>query len=131
MGEKFIDGDWRNCTEIWQNNKLIWIDNQWQPGNEETFFRANGLQGKPIVATLTWAGNPVNNKILNQVRNLWQSKTENSDFGVTELLCGLLCRYRGNSITEVKNWFIKVWQLLRQTYHQNSQIDFKPRIWQL
>lgn len=130
-GEKFIDGDWKSYTEIWQQNKPIWIDNQWQAGNEETFFSPNGLQGKPVVGTLIWVGNSVDAQTINQVRNLWQQKNENADFGATQLMSGLLCRYRGNSTAEVKNWFIKVWQLLRQNYHQNSQANFQPRIWQL
>ena len=49
--------------------------------------------------------------------------------GVTQLLQGLLCRYRGDSITEVKNWFILVWQLLRQAEGKYSGI--KPRVWQI
>ena len=46
---------------------------------------------------------------------------------MTQLLQGLLCRYRGDSITEVKNWFIQVWQLLRQTEGRSSHK--KPRVW--
>ncbi len=128
-GEIFNQGEWRAYTEVWQQGKPLWIDRQWLPGNEELFFSLNGLAGKPVVGTLSWIGKPVTSTLVQEVRNLWQPQKDSSEMGVTQLLQGLLCRYRGDSITEVKNWFIPVWQLLRQAEGKYSGI--KPRVWQI
>lgn len=55
--------------------------------------------------------------------------TSSPSFGVTRLPCGLLCRYRGSSTTQVRNWFTAVWQLLRINYLGRSSCP--PRVWQI
>ena len=126
-GEIFDQGEWRSYTEVWQQGKPLWVDNQFLPGNEELFYSLNGLAGKPVVGTLSWIGKSVTPNLVQEVINRWQPQKDNSEIGVTQLLQGLLCRYRGDSITEVKNWFIQVWQLLRQTEGRSSHK--KPRVW--
>ncbi len=128
-GEQFLTGDWRSCTEVWQNNKPLWIDRQWLPAGETTINSPHGLRGQPIVGTLCWMGQPVSEEILKKARNLWNQQDANGEAGVTLLLSGLLCRYRGNSTQEVVNWFTKVWQLLRQT--DNRPVTTLPRVWNI
>ncbi|NET53884.1 MAG: urease accessory protein UreD, partial [Merismopedia sp. SIO2A8] len=128
-GEKFLQGQWRSYTEVWQQGKPLWIDRQWLPAGEEVFSSPHGLAGKPIVGTLAWLGQQVSPEIVEQARELWKTKEGIGEVGVTQLLSGLLCRYRGTSTAEVRNWFTQVWQLLRLRFYGHP--PNKPRIWQL
>ena len=134
-GEKFIEGEWRSHFEVWRDNKPLWIDRQYLPGSEEIFHSPHGLAGKPIVGTLVYIGKPVSPEIVQQARSLFIPPSPllplppSSCHGVTRLENGLLCRYRGDSTTEVRNWFISVWQLLRISFlNRNSCL---PRVWML
>ncbi|MBW4511380.1 MAG: urease accessory protein UreD [Scytonematopsis contorta HA4267-MV1] len=125
-GEKFVSGDWRSNTEIWRLGVPLWIDRQWLPGREEVFASAYGLSGKPITGSFVWIGCNVSSEIVEKARNLLQGEGE---FGVTCLEHGLLCRYRGFSTSEVRNWFISVWLLLRMSFlGRGSSV---PRVWQV
>ena len=114
-GEIFTQGEWKTTTEVWQNKIPLWIDRQWLPGNKELFYSHNGLAGKPVYATLSWIGKKVEPDLILQIRDLGKQGNYDGDFGVTELLKGLLCRYRGNSVSEAKKYFTDIVQLLRQS----------------
>ncbi|SKB14168.1 Urease accessory protein UreD [Planktothrix sp. PCC 11201] len=128
-GEIFNQGQWKSCTEIWQNGCPVWIDRQGFIANEEILNSPHSLAGKSVIASLIWVGQPVSEDIVNSIRQLWSQREASSQAGVTQLISGLLCRYRGNSTQEVINWFTDVWQLLRQNYTGKSIV--KPRVWQL
>jgi urease accessory protein len=125
-GEKFLQGEWRSHTEIWQQGVPLWIDRQYLPGSEAVFHSPHGLAGKPIVGSLVWVGHPVNPEIVAKARNLWHGAGQ---AGVTRLQHGLLCRYRGASTSEVRNWFTSVWQMLRIEFL--SRGSCVPRVWQI
>ncbi|MEH1823463.1 MAG: urease accessory protein UreD [Nostoc sp.] len=125
-GEKFLQGEWRSHTEIWQEGVPLWIDRQYLPGSEDIFHSPHGLAGKPIVGSLVWVGGAVSAEIVEKTRNLWDGEGE---AGVSRLQHGLLCRYRGASTPEVRNWFIDVWQLLRVSFLNRGNCI--PRVWQL
>lgn len=129
-GEKFLQGEWHSCTEIWQQGKPLWLDRQFLKAGEATVFGAHGLANQPIVASLVWLGKPVPPAIIAQARSCWQQNQFPGEAGVTRTLGqGLLCRYRGSSTTQVKTWFMEVWQLLRTNLLQRPVV--KPRVWQL
>lgn len=125
-GEKFLQGEWRSHTEIWREGLPLWIDRQWLPGREEVFHSPHGLAGQPIVGSLVWVGNPISGEILAKMRNLWVGTGE---IGMTQLQNGFLCRYRGTSTSEVRNWFTVIWQLLRVSVLNRSSCV--PRVWQV
>lgn len=125
-GEKFLQGEWRSHTEIWQQGVPLWIDRQFLPGNAEIFHSPHGLFGQPIVGSLVWVGHPVSAEILEKARS---SFTSHSLIGVTQLEHGLLCRYRGASTSEVRNWFTAVWQILRTSFLSRGSCI--PRVWQI
>ena len=125
-GEKFLQGEWRSHTEIWQQGVPLWIDRQWLLGSEDIFHSPHGLAGKPIVGSLVWVGGAVSAEIVQKTRNLWDGEGE---AGVSRLQHGLLCRYRGSSTSEVRNWFIDVWQLLRVSFLNRGNCI--PRVWQV
>jgi urease accessory protein len=125
-GEKFLQGEWRSHTEIWQQGVPLWIDRQWLRGNEDIFHSPHGLAGKPIVGSLVWVGGAVSGEIVEKTRSLWNGEGE---AGVSRLQHGLLCRYRGYSTSEVRNWFIDVWQMLRVSFLNRGNCI--PRVWQV
>ncbi|MBD1846927.1 urease accessory protein UreD [Cyanobacteria bacterium FACHB-63] len=125
-GERFIEGNWRSHTEVWQAGKPIWIDRQWLPGSEATFNSPHGLAGCPIVASFAWIGQPVESELVEKARALWTGSE--GEIGVTRLSLGLLCRYRGHSSSEVRRWLIAVWGLVRSVSGRPVCI---PRVWQL
>jgi urease accessory protein len=130
MHEQFVTGDWRSHMEIYQNDQPIWVDRQWQSGDQNIINSPNSLAGKPLVASLIYLGKPVNKDIISQARELAKNNLnlDLAEFGVTHTLTnGLICRYRGYSTSEVKKWFMKVWELLRYFHCQRKII--KPRIW--
>ncbi|NJM72896.1 MAG: urease accessory protein UreD [Scytonema sp. RU_4_4] len=125
-GEKFCFGEWRSHTEICQQGVPLWIDRQWLPGNTEVFQSPHALAGEPLVGSLVYLGQEVSPELVQKARSLWDGEGE---AGVTRLPCGLLCRYRGSLTSEVRNWFIGVWQLLRQSFLTRSSCI--PRVWQI
>ncbi|MEQ8753102.1 MAG: urease accessory protein UreD [Coleofasciculus sp. G1-WW12-02] len=126
--ERFLQGDWRSHSEIWQQGRPLWIDRQWLPGGEAVLDSPHGLAGQPIVGTLIWIGQPVSSEIVDNARNLWTASQRQGEAGVTQTQAqGLLCRYRGSSTTEVRNWFTQVWQCLRLTYLGRNVSQ--PRVW--
>jgi len=154
-GEKFLQGKWRSHTEIWQQGVPLWIDRQFLPGNTEIFHSPHGLFGQPIVGSLIWLGHPVSTEIIEKARHTFTPHspvTEHLGFarwsrsrstlptqhsalstqhsiGVTQLEHGLLCRYRGASTSEVRNWFTAVWQILRTSFLSRGSCI--PRVWQI
>jgi len=128
-GEIFNQGQWKSCTEIWQNGCPIWIDRQGFIASAEILNSPHSLGGQPVIASLIWVGQPVSEDMIKSIRQLWEQRETSSQAGVTQLISGLLCRYRGNSTQEVIEWFMDVWQLFRQNYTGKSIV--KPRVWQL
>ncbi|HBL12063.1 MAG TPA: urease accessory protein [Cyanobacteria bacterium UBA11162] len=128
--EQFLQGEWRSHTEIWQQGQPLWIDRQGLLAGEESINSPHGLAGQPIVASLIWIGQPISSTIVNQARMIWMATERQGEAGVTQTLGqGLVCRYRGSSTSEVRNWFIEVWQLLRLSCFGCQAI--KPRVWQI
>lgn len=128
-GERFLQGEWRSHTEVWQQGRPLWIERLWLPGGEEILNSPHGLAGQPVVASLAWVGQSVSPEIVEKARILWSAKERQGEAGVTHLISGLLCRYRGSSTVEVRNWFTDVWQLLRLSFFDRPAS--KPRVWQI
>lgn len=124
-GEQFDGGEWRSRTEVWQNDRLIWVDPQWIQGGSEMMTSLHGLAGCPVIGTFVLIGPQISKELLEQLR----SQITLPQLSLTRLQAGLLCRYRGDSTTEAKRELIKLWQLLRQEFLGRSVSV--PRVWQL
>jgi urease accessory protein len=132
-GEKFTSGVWTSATEVYRQGTPIWIDRQLLVG-DESIDSANSLAGYPIVGTLAWIGvglldspdRMVSKDLVDAARSLFAG--DPSKIGVTRLTEGMLCRYRGDSTTEVRRWFTAVWHLLRHSFLQSPPIHL--RVWQ-
>lgn len=126
-GEQFLSGTWRSHTEVWQGDRLVWVDPQWLLGGSDMLNSPHGLAGNPVVGSFALVGATISPEQVTQAR---QNVPPNStaDFGVTRLAAGLLCRYRGTSTLEARRWFIQVWHSLRLAYLQRPSC--LPRVWQ-
>jgi urease accessory protein len=125
-GETFNTGQWRSHTEVWQANTPLWIDPQWVQGGSKMMTSPQGLAGRPVVGSLVLIGRPVSQASLDKARALW-TPTSQAEAGVTRLISGLLCRYRGHSTTEARRWFTQVWDVLRQEMLMRPSCI--PRAW--
>ena len=128
-GEKFIKGDWKSSCEVRQNGKLIWVDRQWLAGSEANCQSLNGLNNYAISGTFYWFGSEISLELVKQFRKLAQVHIKEGESGVTQGINGVICRYRGNSVSEVKKWFLEVWGILRSHFLGKEKII--SRIWQL
>ncbi|MDY6941138.1 MAG: urease accessory protein UreD [Cyanobacteriota bacterium] len=131
-GEKFVRGNWRSHTEVWRDGVPLWIDRQWLPGREDIFESSHGLAGQPVVASLVWVGGVADSEIVTAARSKFTplpalSTANPPEIGVTRLGEGLVCRYRGRSVREVRHWFTTVWDLLRSSYLGRPACP--PRVW--
>jgi urease accessory protein len=124
-GEKFRHGEWKSATEVYRDGRPIWIDRQLLSG-DEMVDSPHSLAGYAIVGSLAWIGAEVNKDLVIEARDLFDG--EPSKMGVTRLTEGLLCRYRGDSTTEVRQWFTAVWHLLRHSLLDSPPINL--RVWQ-
>ncbi|PSB17241.1 urease accessory protein [filamentous cyanobacterium CCP1] len=125
-GERFASGIWRSKVEVWQGDQLLWVDPQGIQGGSEMLDSLHGLAGCPVVASFVMLGRSVVPEDVEKARSVWQGSGE---VGVTRLMEGMLCRYRGHSTTEARHWFIQVWQILRSAYLNRAACP--PRVWQL
>lgn len=130
-GERFLEGKWRSHTEIWRENRPLWIDRQRLDGGEKMLDSPLGLAGCCLAGSLVWIGQPATAEIVEKTRNLWQATggalPRDGQAGVTRLPEGILCRYRGNSIADVRNWFMAVWHQLRLSFL--GKPSCRPRVW--
>lgn len=105
-GEKFETGTWLSATEIWRQGQPLWIDRQGLWGEQNLYSSANGLANQPVVGTLTWLGSKIRRELLTEMRYLGENLA--GETGITTLTDGLICRYRGQTTTEVKTWFKQI-----------------------
>ncbi|MFN3680169.1 MAG: urease accessory protein UreD, partial [Thermosynechococcus sp.] len=86
----------------------------------------NALQGCPLMGTLAWVGREVSTQQMQRLRDL--ASEIQGEMGVTALVRGVVCRYRGHSMAELWRWFVAAWQLLRQGQDGRLTVCC-PRVW--
>ncbi len=128
-GEQFQQGRWRSSTEVWLADQPLWVDRQQLIGGSPLINQINGLDGQSVIGTLVLVGQTVDSEVVALARSRWQPSSPTSEAGVTQLPSGILCRYRGQSTSEVYQWFIAVWNLLR--LHCMARPACIPRVWQI
>jgi len=128
-GERFCRGEVRSRFEVWHDDQLIWVDPQRLVGSEDLWRSPHALKQCPVIGTLAWVGTLPDVALVNAVRDAWAAlPNPRGEVGVTRLQRGLLCRYRGHATSEVRRWFVAVWQLLRP--HYGGDFTTVPRVWQ-
>lgn len=128
-GERFLQGQWRSHTEVWQAGQPLWIDRQALTGGAHSLDHPHGLNQCSVVGTLAWLGQSVEREFLAGLRSHWTEGTYVGEAGVTRLQLGLVCRYRGNSTAEARQWFTQVWNDVRS--YALGKPACIPRVWQL
>lgn len=133
-GERFSLGEWRSRTEIWQDDRLIWIDPQYIQGGSDALTSLHGLAGYPVIASFVVVGQQISDTLIEELRAIQVADPRfralnPNQMGMTRLTTGLLCRYRGTSTVEVRWWCIAIWNLIRQ--HCFGRSSCIPRVWQL
>lgn len=133
-GETLQTGSWRSETVVHQNGKPVWVDPVWIEGGSKLLGSPNGLNQAPVVATFAAIGRDTPPSLVaacrqqaSAVQAARQAGVGSSEFGVTRLMSGLLCRYRGASSAEARQWFERVWSLVRK--HHLQQPACRPRVW--
>jgi urease accessory protein len=128
-GERFLEGQWRSHTEVWRGGVPLWIDRQQLPGNAQILDHPHGLNRCSVVGTLAWLGQSVERELIQALRSRWTQANFPGEVGITRLQQGLLCRYRGHSTADVRQWFTQVWNDVR--FYALGQIACPPRVWQI
>jgi len=123
--EQFLQGSWRSRTEVWQQGRPLWIDPQLLQGGTAMLNTPHGLAGYPVVGTLVYVGPALPPDLVAKARSLWG--TSIGEAGSTHLPQGMLCRYRGPSSWEARNWFTQVWHLLR--FSLLGRPACRPPVW--
>ncbi len=126
-GEDFSEGKWRNSLEIWQGRKPLWIDRKLVVGENNHFYSLNGLNSKPVVGSLIFIPRVEVKDLILSMRELIMVEFPDRLVVVTKIQKGILCRYHGESVSDCRQIFISLWQLLRKT--QNFDRNFTSRIW--
>jgi urease accessory protein len=128
-GERFVEGDWRSHTEVWQGGVPLWIDRQWLPASQQMIDHPHGLNQCSVVGTLVWMGQEVDRDFVEQLRELWKNLGLEGEIGVTRVQKGVVCRYRGQSTSDVRQWFTQVWNHVRS--YALGQLACPVRVWQV
>ena len=126
-GEKFTTGAWRSHTEVWQQGRPLWIDRQYLTGDKNIIASPHGLANQPVIGTLVWLGLPISKEFMNCLYQ--QQPVLDRLGGASRLAQGLICRYRGDSTAQARNWFMQVWNLLGEEYLERS--NHAPGVWRL
>lgn len=127
-GEAFLAGHWRSRTDVWQAGVPLWIDRQYLEGTPLWLASRNGLAECTLVGTLAWIGAAISPEQVMALRELGSDLQ--GERGVSRLIQGVVCRYRGHSTAELRRWFIAAWQLLRHHLHPDHP-PCQPRVWPL
>jgi len=128
-GEQFQRGEWRSHQEVWRQGRLLWIDPQRVGGGSEALTSAHGLGGYPVVGSFAIVGATVPPQLVNDARSQIHALSIQGECGLTRLLEGMLCRYRGHSSREAKRWFTAVWDLARPPLLRRPSC--RPPVWSL
>jgi urease accessory protein len=126
-GERFLHGQVRSRTEVWQQGKPLWIDRQQLVGNEVFLAAPNAFANSPVLGSFAAVGLEISADDLQDMRSRVMLADEAGEFGMTRLQSGLLCRYRGDSSHQARQGFIACWDQLRQMFYQRSACI--PRVW--
>lgn len=124
-GEKFNTGDLRQVTEIKKDGKRIWGEYGTLQGGNAMLGSAVGLAGRPVTATFLLAGKTPSAELIAQCREIQVAQNELN--GVTLLPDVLVIRFLGYSTQSARQYFEKLWQLLRP-YFVRAEVC-TPRIW--
>ena len=125
IGETFDNGQLTQRLEIFMDGRLIRLEKLIIKENDLMLNAKWGLRGKPVVGTLFCLTSRTD--LVDLLRDSIESLDGDNLLSVTLVDNVILCRYLGNSVEQVKQKFIKVWQVLRMSLRGYESVI--PRIW--
>ena len=125
IDETFVNGQLSQRLEIFMGDRLIRLEKLIIHENDLMLNAKWGLRGKPVVGTLFCLTSRTD--LVDLLRENIESLDNDNLFSVTLVDNVILCRYLGNSVEQVKQKFIKVWQVLRMALRGYESVI--PRIW--
>jgi urease accessory protein len=129
-GEEFARGSWRSATEVWRTDGApLWIDRQQLSGGSALLRDAYGLAGRAVAATFAWIGQTAPVELVDAVRARWARAAYGGEVGITRQAEGLVCRYRGDSTSAARAWFVDAWEEIRR--HARGRPACPPRVWNI
>ena len=66
--ERFASGRWRSRTEVWQGDRLIWVDPQYLQGGSAMLDSPHGLAGCPVVGSFVLIGRSISREQISEIR---------------------------------------------------------------
>lgn len=127
-GERFTEGFWRSAVEIYDtHDRPLWIDRQQFRGDPQRWQGLNGLDGQPVIATLSAFGEDCGEDLLRAIRDRLPASFPQGEGGCSTIEGGIIVRYRGASVHEARHWFMAIWQILRE--NQKQPVPLSSRLW--
>ena len=123
--ENFSKGELDQRFEIWREGRPLQIERLWLKGGDLSLHAKWGLLGFPVIGNMICITD--NKGLLDSMRNLAHTSTEQELFSITQVDDIILCYFLGNSVEKARNYFIDVWKIFRQEVIQLEAVE--PRIW--
>lgn len=115
----------RQCFEIWQSGRPIWLDRALWQGGSSMLFANWGMAG--YTCSASFVASCVNHAAVDLINQNIQTDLAEEMFCVTQLHEILMCRYVGHHAERAKMFFTQVWALLRPLLLNREAC--RPRIW--
>jgi urease accessory protein len=136
-GERWLTGKLAQNLTIKRTNKIIWQERAMLEADDRFFESLIGLNGNVISANFVIAAGAVPVELLNICQQIQTEDAFNLDafnlmdkparFGVSALPQVFCARYIGMSAPAARQYFEKLWHILRPWYLNQSAV--RPRIW--
>ena len=124
-GELFTKGEWGARTSIRRDGKPLWLERMQLEGGGEILRSPAVMAGQPVCGTLLAASPRVDPALLVLCR---EARPMTGMGGVTAVAGLFVGRYLGASSEAAKNYFIRLWRVLRPALIERTASE--PRIWQ-
>ncbi|MCB5184620.1 urease accessory protein UreD [Methylobacillus gramineus] len=124
-GEAWSEGELQQGLSIRRDQRLIWNERMFLHPQSRVLKSVAGLRGFPVSASLVVAAGTVPADVLEACRMI--EADQESQYGVTALPEIFSARYIGSSSEAAKQYFERLWQLLRPWYAGRAAV--RPRIW--
>lgn len=123
-GERFTRGEFALHTRIRRDGRTAWLERGCVEGGGALLDSPVGLAGWPVTATLLAAAKTVDAGLLAACR---ECVPEAGEGGLSLLPDLLVARYRGPACEPGRNWFNRLWAVLRPALAGREAT--LPRIW--
>lgn len=123
--ERFTSGCIQVGTEIWQDQRCLWIERGRLLGGDAMLTSPVGLGGASVCATMLAAGSQVDAEVVAACRSVAAGPAARA--GITQLPNLVIARWLGDSSEDAKRYFLHLWTVLRPALRQCAAVP--PRIW--